>query len=217
MFQFRFSIIKTISKDLDPYPILLNDVKSRSEYFRQNPADTSLDSYINSIIIPKIVFDWEKTTGYLLLDQRIQALVPNIKSINTNMINLGFNHLNIREFIDFKYYPENWNYSDAKTILDPSHYFIIPEAGNECAKLNLKQDHTPLIMFNMVNNLEANYNAGFVGNDFTGIDPSIIDALGSQAAMAVDAKTGYCQDFYSTIIAEIYAEYSINKQEVIIL
>lgn len=217
MFQFNFSITRTISRNISSYPIALCKVKDSSEYFRRYPDDTSYNDEIISNIIPKVIFDWEKSTGYLLLDHTIQALVPNIKSINTNMINLGFTHLNIREFTNFKYYPENWNYSDTKTILDASRYFIIPESGNECAKLNLRENYTPLVMFDMVNNLEANYKAGFGNNDFTGLSPLIVDALATQAASVIDARTGFCQDFYSTPIAQVYAEYSINKQEIVIL
>lgn len=217
MFQFNFSLTKTLARNITSYPITLAEVKARSEYFRQNPSDTSLDSYITSIVIPKIIFDWEKSTGYLLLDHTIQAFVPNLKSINTNMLNVGFQHLNIRQFTNVKYYPENWNYSDSKTTLDSSYYFFIPESGNECTKFNLKEDYTPLILFDMLNNLEVNYKAGFENNVFTSLNPSIVDALACQAALAVDAKTGYCQDFYSTIVAEVYAEYSINKQEIAII
>jgi hypothetical protein len=217
MLLFSFSNKKIISRNTTSYPINASDVKALSEYFRQNPSDTSLDSYITNQIIPKIIFDWEKSTGYLLLDHSIQAFVPDLQTIMGEQLNIGFEHLNIRTFSSVKYYPEDWDYSEARTAFDLSKYFIIPECARECAKLNFKQVNLPIDLFPMQNNLECNYLAGYASNSFATLPPMIKDALASQAALAVDAKTGFCQDFGLTIIGEVYAQYSINKQEVVIL
>lgn len=217
MFQFNFSNTKIISRNVTSYPIVASDVKALSEYFRQNPSDASLDSYITNQIIPKIVFDWEKSTGYLLLDTSIQAYVPDLKTIFGEQINIGFQHLNIRTFSSIKSYLDDWDYSAARTTFDSSNYFIIPESARESAKLNFKQDYLPIELFPIQNNLECNYLAGYASNVFTSLPSIIKDALASQAALAIDAKTGFCQDFGSTIVGEAYAEYSINKQEVVIL
>ena len=217
MLLFNFSNTKTISRNTTSYPISVSDVKALSEYFRQNPSDPSLDSYISNQIIPKIIFDWEKSTGYLLLDHSIQAFVPNLKTIIGEQLNIGFEHLNIRTFSSVKYYPEDWDYSEARTTFDSSKYFIIPECARESAKLNFKEANLPIDLFSIQNNLECNYLAGYTSNVFTTLPPIIKDALASQAALAVDAKTGFCQDFGLTIVGEAYAQYSINKQEVVIL
>ena len=33
-----------------------------------------------------------------------------------------------------------------------------------------------------------------------------------QVAVTIDVKNGYCEDYYSTMIREIYAKYSLRKQ-----
>lgn len=215
--MFNFSVIKTVSKTISSYPINLKDVVCRSEYFRSIEDDGSLNSYITCLVIPKVINDWEKSTGYLLLDQTIQAFIPDLKSINTNQINIGFNHLNIREFTNFKYYPCDWNYTDAKSIFDASNYFIIPEAGGESAKLNFKEDYLPITGFSMLNNFEANYKAGFASNNFTTLNPAIKDVLACRAASVIDNMKGFCGGVFDEPNAQIYAEYSINKQMVVMI
>jgi len=154
MLLFSFSNTKTISRNTATYPITAADVKAMSEYFRQNPSDTSLDSYITNMIIPKIVFDWEKSTGYILLDTSIQAFVPDLKTIRGEQLNLGFNHLNIWTFSSVKYYPENWDYSESRATFDPADYFIIPECSRESAKLNFKEAKLPIELFPMLKYLK---------------------------------------------------------------
>lgn len=217
MYRFGFTVTKTISKNTSSYPISLSDIKAKSEYFRQNPSDTSFDSYISNVIVPMVVFDWEKDTKYLLLDQTIQAFVSDLSFINTEQVNMFFDHLNIREFTNFKYYPTTWDYSSAKTEISSSNYFIVPEAGRESALFNIKKSLLPLEFFQIRNNLETNYKAGFEDNNFTSLNSMIKDALSSQAAMVIDSKTGFCQDFYSTIIEETYGNYSLNNQQVVVL
>jgi len=217
MFQFSFSVSKTISRNTSSYPIILSQVKARSEYFRLNPADNSFDSYIESIIIPKVIYDWENLTKYLLLDRTMQSFVPNLKSIRTEQINILLPYLNIREFTNVKYYPESWDYSAAKTTVDGSYYFFVPEAKNQPHKLNIKEKYLPFELFAMENNLEINYKGGFEDNDFNDLNESIVDALACQAAMIIDSRNGLCQDFFSDIIKEVYADYSINKQEIVVL
>lgn len=215
--KFSFSDKRTITRNTSSYPIILSDIKGRSEYFRQNPTDATLDNWINQIIIPKIIYDWEKSTGYLILDQTIQAQVPDLWVIRQEQINITFEHLNIREFSSIKYFPENWNYTDPKLVFEASDYFIIPEISRKAARLNFKQEKLPITIYACHNNLEANYKAGFQNNNFTDLNPLIKDALSSQAASMVDAKTGYCQDFDATIVEEVYSQYSINKDGITII
>lgn len=215
MFEYSFSLTKTVSKDISSYPITLSDVKDKSEYFRQNPSDTSFDNYINNVVIPMIVFDWEKTTKYIILDRTVQAFVPDLSMVLSEQLNISFQHLNIREFTSFKYYPKTWNYTDSKS--DIENYFIVPEAGRDSALFNIKEQYLPLEIFNIRNNFECNYKAGFEDNDFTNLDSLVKNALSAQAAMVIDSKTGFCSDFYSYIVEEAYANYSINKQEVAIV
>jgi hypothetical protein len=217
MIQFSFSKTKTISRNTTTYPITLSDVKTRSQYFATNPTDDTLDSYINSILIPKVIFDWEKSTGYILLDTSIQSFVPSLQIIRGQQINILYKHLNIREFTNIKYYPYTWNFSDAKTTFDSSNYFFIPEISSQPAKLNFKEQYLPIEFYPIENNLECNYLAGFASNNFTSLNSLIKDALASQTAMAVDVLKGYCDDLYSGIISEIYADYSIDKQEILVI
>lgn len=217
MFQFSFSITKRISRDTSSFPIDLDDVKARSEYFRLNPSDDSFDTYISSVIIPKVVLDWELATGYLLLDTSVQAFVPSLQLIRTEQINILFEHLNIREFTNIKYYPYDWDYSETKTTFDSSNYFLIPETGRSPAKLNFKDAYLPIQLFGMENNLEANYKAGFEENDFTDLSDIITDALATQVAMIIDSRNGLCQNFFSEPTSLAYANYSINKQEIVVI
>lgn len=217
MIQFSFSKTKTISRNTTTYPITVVEVKARSQYFAVNPDDATLNSYITSILIPKVVFDWEKSTGYILLDTSIQSFIPSLQLIRGQQINILYKHLNIREFTNIKYYPCNWNFSDAKTIFDNSNYFFIPEISNQPAKLNFKEDYLPIEFYPIENNLECNYLAGFADNNFTSLNSLVKDALASQVALAVDILKGYCQDLYSDIIKEIYSEYSIDKQQILVI
>lgn len=217
MFKYAFSLTKTTSKNTSSYPISIADIKDKSEYFKLNPTDTSYDSYINNVVIPMVISDWESDTGYILLDRTVQSFVPNLAHMLTEQLNLGFEHLNIREFTNFKYYPTTWDYSAVKSEIKNTNYFIVPESGRQFALFNIKESYAPLEIFQIRNNLECNYKAGFEDNDFTNLDDSVKQALEAQAAMVIDSKTGFCQDFYSTIIAEAYADYSIEKQEVAIV
>lgn len=217
MFEFNFSNITTLTRNTSSYPITLAEVKARSEYFRINPTDTSLDSYINLQIIPKVVYDWEKSTKYLLLDQTLQAFVPNIRDVNIKELNIGICNLNVRQVSNIKYYPKKWNYSDTKLTLETDKYFLLPESGRFPIQFNIREEYLPFTIFSMTNNLEANYSAGFQNNNFSTINPLIVDALATQAAMAIDARTGFCPEFYSDIVGEVYANYTMQQQEVVII
>ena len=170
MIQFSFSKTKTISRNITTYPITVAEVKARSQYFQINPDDATLNTYITSILIPKVIFDWEKSTGYILLDTSIQSFVPSLLLIRGEQINILYKHLNIREFSNIKYYPHNWNFSDPKITFNSSSYFFIPEISNQPAKLNFKEDYLPIEFYQIENNLESNYLAGFANNNFTNLN-----------------------------------------------
>lgn len=212
MFKFIFSKKQTISRNTNSYPISLSDVKDKSFYFSENASDSSQDDYINNIVIPNVILNWEKETKYLILDQTIKAFVPSLQYINSQNLEIELNSLNIRELSDIIYYPENWNESDAKTTLTSSYYISTSEIDTTPIKIRMKKAYTPLILFPISNNLQIQYSAGFESNDFTELSNEIKDCLAMQASVIIDAKNGYCEDFYSNIIYETYNDYSIDKQ-----
>ena len=110
MFQFNFENKKIISRNISSYTILLADVKARSKFYLENPTDTDQDSYVVNFIIPSVIKDWELSTKFLLLDQLIQAYIPNIQYINSNSLEMKIENLNIREVDFIKYYPQDFCY-----------------------------------------------------------------------------------------------------------
>lgn len=214
MFSFEFSNKKTTFKETSPFPILLADVKAKSFYFTENPDDDSQDDFIQNFLIPNIVANWERSTKYLLLDQAISAFVPSLRSINCLELQIDLTNLNIRSVVGVFYYPEDWNESDAKTELNSDYYSVSEELSRIPSSFSLKKDYAPLVLFPKQNNLEVRYLAGFAANSFTDLDQEIKDALAMQASMVMDTKNGYCEDYYSAIIKDIYAKYTIVKPQI---
>ena len=212
MFQFNFENKKIISRNISSYPILLADVKARSKFYLENPTDTDQDSYVVNFIIPSVIKDWELSTKFLLLDQLIQAYIPNIQYINSNSLEMKIENLNIREVDFIKYYPQDWNESDARITLDPDFYLVTEEIMQIPSKIKIKKENLPISLFNIQNNFQIQYQVGYLGNDFTNLPQQIKDALAMQAATIIDIRNGYCEDFYSTLIQEAYAEYTIEQQ-----
>lgn len=212
MFKFLFSKRQTISRDTSSYPITLANVKDKSFYFNENPSDDSQDDYINNIVIPNVIRGWEKETKYLLLDQTIKAFVPSLQYINSKDLEIELTSLNVRSISGITYYPETWNESDAKSTLISSYYLTTSEIVPTPSKIRIKTDYVPLSLFPISNNFEIQYLAGFESNDFTNLNQDIIDALSMQAAVIIDVRNGYCEDFYSNIIYDTYNDYSIDKQ-----
>ena len=213
MFKFEFSNKKTISRDVTTYPITLATVKAKSFYFIDNPTDESQETYITSLIA-SVMLNWEDYTGYLIQDQTVKAFVPNIRDVNDYNLQIDLTNLNIRTIDYVKYYPYDWDQAEAKTTLDSSYYLITDELNRVPSSLKMLYDYVPLQLFSIKNNLEVQYAAGFEDNDFTDLNQQIIDALSMQVAAAVDVKNGYCEDYYSGLIKEVYAKYSIQKQQI---
>lgn len=212
MFKFSFSNEKIISKNTSSFPIVLDDVKSKSFFYIDNPTDTTEDDFVNNFLIPTVIEDWEESTHYLLLDQTLKNYVPDIGVINNNSLEICLNYLNIREVESIKYYPDSWNEIDPKLLLDVGDYNITEELLNITSKLKLKKTVLPLVFFNIKNNLESQIKAGFLDNDFSSMDSEIKQGLAMQVATAIDIKNGYCSNYYSDRIESIYAKYSIQKQ-----
>jgi hypothetical protein len=211
MFNFEFSNKKTISRDSSSYPITIETVKAKSFYFQENPDDESQDTYIEEVLIPAIVRNWERNTGYVILDTSIQAFVPNIQNINSFKLEIPFSNLNIRSITSIKYYPCNWDESESKTTMDSEDYKISEEIIKKPSSFRLSKNLGNISIYPITNNLEANYLAGFLDNDFSDLDPEITDALNMQAAVAIDTKMGYCDDYYSSLIYEAYNKFSKEK------
>jgi hypothetical protein len=109
VFKYIFSNKKVLTRNTGTYPITLSEIKEKSFYFLDNPSDTSQDSYINNVLIPNTIKDWERSTKYLLLDQEIEAFIPNIQFINTSNLEMIVNNINVRSVEEIKYYPEDWD------------------------------------------------------------------------------------------------------------
>lgn len=212
MYKFEFSNKKIISSADLAYPVDLTAVKAKSFYFAENPDDESFDSYISDTLIPSVVRNWENSTNYALLDRTIKVFVPDIQQINSEKLEIKFPILNIRNFVNIKYYPKVWNESDAKITLESEKYFISEELLRDPSFFRIKKDSVPLEFFQQENNLEAELNIGFEDNDFTDLEQEVKDTLAMQVAVTIDVKNGYCEDYYSTIIRQIYAKYSLRKE-----
>lgn len=217
MFKFEFSNKSTVSIDLSPYPITLSEVKLYSFYFKDNGADVTQDSYIENVLIPKIVRNWEDDTKYLILDQTVKTFVPDLQRINSPDLEMPLNALNVREIDHVKYYPSNWDEEDAKTELTEDEYFFTDELNRTPKSLRIKKETGAISLYPMTNNLEVQFKGGFAGNSFASLNPEIKQALLMQVALAIDVKNGYCDDFYSDAIKEVYAKNSIQEDLISII
>ncbi len=211
MFNFEFSNNKIISRDSSSYPITIETVKAKSFYFQNNPEDESQDTYITEVLIPAVVRNWERNTGYLILDTTIQSFVPNIQNINSFKLEIPFSNLNIRSIESIKYYPSCWDEIETKTTMDLADYKISQEILRKPSSFRLSKNSCSLCIYPISNNLEANYSGGFLDNDFSTLDQEIKDALNMQAAVAIDTKNGYCDDYYSGLIYDAYSKFSKEK------
>lgn len=204
-----------LNENTTTYPIVLVDIKSKSQYFTQNTTDTSKDLYIQNVIIPNLIKNWEENTKYILLDKTM----VNFLEVNENYINqvidssdyLSTNCLNIREINSVKYYPWDWNNANQKTTLDPANYYFTNELLKTPKKFILKNDITELCLFRIENNFQIEFKAGFLNNNFTDLKPQIKDCLSMQGAMIIDGLNGFCNDIYSEVIQDCYSKFSIAE------
>lgn len=210
MYIFAFTNKNTVSKDKSSYPIDIDDVKAQSFYYKDNPDDTYWDAYISNFVIDKVVKDWETNTKYLLLDQTVNGFVPDLKKINSPTLEIKVDALNVRSIESLSYYPEAWDESSVKDDIISS-FISTQEVDRDPIGFRLLSSINQLSLFPITNNLELQYKAGFENNDFTAINTDITDALAMQAAMIMDVKNGYCEDTYSTLIAQTYEEFTIIK------
>ncbi len=210
--QFLFSNTKTVSRNTSSYPITLDDVKDKSFYFKDNPDDDTLDSYIEDFVIPKIISDWEDSTKYILLDTETKSFVPNIEFINSNRLPLSLNHLNVRSIESLKYYEYDVSLPATKTEITSSYFSTSEEIKVTPKKIYLHYSLLPLRIYPVENNLECSYLAGFENNVFTTLSQEIKDCLAAQASLVVDVKQGYCDNFYIDFITKVYDDYSLAKR-----
>jgi hypothetical protein len=217
VFKYIFSNKKVLTRNTGTYPITLSEIKEKSFYFLDNPSDTSQDSYINNVLIPNTIKDWERSTKYLLLDQEIEAFIPNIQFINTSNLEMIVNNINVRSVEEIKYYPEDWDEIASKSILSTDDYLVTSEIKNSSKKIRLKKDKGSLVLFPITNNFEVRYKGGFEANDFNSLDETIKQALCVQVATQIDVKQGYCEDYYRDVIESAYAEYEIQQDYVCVI
>lgn len=210
--DFVFSNTQTISRNENSYPITLEDVKSKSFYFKDNPDDETFDDYITDFIIPKVISDWEDSTKYILLDTEIKSFVPNIEFINSNRLPLSLKHLNVRSLTELSYYDYAIEIPTSKTIVYQNYYITNEETKKTPINIYLHYSLIPLRIYPIVNNLECKYSAGFEDNDFTNLPKDIKDCLSAQASVIFDVKQGYCDNFYVDFISKVYDDYSTVKR-----
>lgn len=210
LFNKKITTINTSS-----YPITINDIKLKSEYFNLNSSDLTLDNYIQNIIIPNVIRNWEFETKYFLLDQRLvnylnfleKYLSPSIRGVDF----LCLNALNVREINSVKYYPYDWDNNSPKTILDADTYYFTTELLASPMKFKMKNNDLILNLYRMENNFEVDFNAGFLNNNFSSLSPEIKDCLAMQGATVIDRKQGFCSGSYDAIISDCYDKFGINK------
>lgn len=204
-----------LNENTTTYPITLSDIKLKSQYFTQNATDTSKDLYIQNVVIPNVIKNWEQNTKYILLDK----VLINFLELNedyaiqiiTDLDYLSVNCLNVREINSVKYYPWNWNNIDQKTILDPANYYFTNELLKTPKKFILKNNINDLSLFRIENNFQIEFKAGFLNNDFSTLKSEIKDCLSMQGAMIIDGLNGFCNDIYSEVITDCYNKFAINE------
>lgn len=204
-----------LNENTTTYPITLGDIKLKSQYFTQNATDTSKDLYIQNVVIPNVIKNWEQNTKYILLDK----VLINFLELNedyaiqiiTNLDYLSVNCLNVREINSVKYYPWNWNNIDQKTILDPANYYFTNELLKTPKKFILKNNINDLPLFRIENNFQIEFKAGFLNNNFSTLKSEIKDCLSMQGAMIIDGLNGFCNDIYSEVITDCYNKFAINE------
>lgn len=210
MYKFEFSTKKILNINTSSYPVTLADIKKVSQFYKQNPDDTSQDSYVEDTLIPASVENWEEQTRFLLLDQQIKASIPSIGTILSEKIQLYNTFLNVRNTLTFSYYPRRWDHITPKTEIDPADYYINPESlGTSQVYKLFHRPWVPIQLYTVDNNLEIIFNAGYADNDFSTLPKEIKDALAMQVASQIDVLQGYCIDLYSKIIAMYYDKFAL--------
>jgi hypothetical protein len=209
--MFSFGNVTRLSYNQTSYPITLADVKLYSKWFDINSTDTSIDTWIESFVIPKAVEQFESSSGYLILDQTFQATIRSLQSPIYQTFQAGLIHLNVRSVDGVLYYPCDWEGVDARTTLDTEGYFFIAEQGNAPYTFNLKSCY--LSFYEIQNNIQTSYAGGFEENDFTSLPIDILEALKMYAADLVDIRKNMCDcsGFHDGWIAQTVQKYSRKK------
>lgn len=202
-----FNNIKQLSYDETTFPITLADVKFQSKWFQENPNDTSLDDYINNDVIPVVISEFEKETGFLIQDQTYKATIPNLQSPIYNTFKAQLIHLNVSSVNDVLYYPCEWNGSDAKTILATENYNWLNEEGDTSKIFELKACY--LNFYEIPNNFEVSYRGGYLNNDFTNIPKNLKRGLAKYAADLIDVRQELCDcnSIYREFVNSICRQY----------
>lgn len=207
--SFQFSTSEIISRDTSSYPITVAEVKVYSQYCQINPTDTTVDPLIQNVIA-EYVDSWEEHTKYLILDQTIKSYIPNL-SIVTGDCPLLLNFLNVRTIENIKYYPSNWNRSDAKTTL--TNFWITPELLKIPRSIRSSE---LLDLFPVENNLETQIKGGFEDNIFTNLKGEIKQALIYGSAQVFDSSKGICAGTYTSRILQISNKYTLPTETITI-
>jgi hypothetical protein len=186
------------------YPIILADIKRVSQFFQANPTETKYDDTIEQDVIPAVISNWEHETSFILLDTARTATI-----YRTEETYKGYppqlTQLNIREVLNLKYFPSDWDFATGKTIIDATNYVIGQESIGEPRRIYFQ---SKLLLFPIENNLETTFNAGYEENDFTNLPFEIKKALLLQCANNFDSDKGYgCDDKDKYYVTEIYNKY----------
>ena len=177
-----------ITRNTSTLPITPAEIRAVAQYFSGNRDDTSFDAEITSLIL-QAVFNWERETKFLIFDQTFKAFLYDQLSITHNFSG-RLPVMNVYSFDAIKYYPCDWNYTDAKITLDPSLYYFMPEVGTDSAQFKLRNGY--LEVFEVYNNIEFNGKGGYQNNIFTNLPLEIKRALILMTADDFDAIKGLC-------------------------
>lgn len=177
-----------IASNTNILPITPAEVRAVSQYFSGNRDDTSIDTEIESLIL-KGVLNWERETKFLIFDQTFKAFLYDQYLITHNFSG-RLPVMNVYSFDSIKYYPCDWNYTDAKITLDSNLYYFTAEAGTDSAQFKLRNGY--LEVFKIYNNIEFNGKGGYQDNNFTSLPIEIKTALIGMTADNLDATKGIC-------------------------
>jgi len=206
---------KILNKNTSSYPLLLSDIKAKSEYFTLNPTDTSQDNYIQNLLIPNVIKNWEEATGYYLLDQTLVNFLyfkeNYINEVITGLDYISLNSLNVRNINSVKYYNWNWDKESPKITLENTKYYFTDELLRNPKKFRLKCENDIITLYRIENNFQIEFTAGFLNNNFSSLNQEIKDCLVMQTATIIDKKNKLCNNLYNDLISNTYFNFGIEK------
>lgn len=218
-YNFTFlSDYKILSRNTQLYPITLTDVKQAGIVNSISPSETTYDSFITNNIIPEVIQNWERDTGYYIQDTTIKSFYQ----LEHVLLPFNLNILNVVSITNIKYYPYNWNGTDAKTTIATTDYYTIEESLQKPLQIIFKDTFNNHI-YPSERNVEIEFKAGFTynittpANTFINLPQDIKQALIYEAGRAFDASRNHCNETFKDIINKTYAKYKIARPSISII